>query len=38
VNKMSDTEAIRLIELNLAKGPRRGAKADNEESEQEEAA
>ncbi|MBI1622268.1 CarD family transcriptional regulator [Aquamicrobium zhengzhouense] len=38
VNKMSDTEAVRLIEVNLAKGPRRGAKADNEEAEQEEAA
>ena len=38
VNKMSETEAVRLIEVNLAKGPKRGAKADNEESEQEEAA
>ena len=38
VNKMSDTEAVRLIEVNLNKGPRRGAKADNEETEQEEAA
>jgi CarD family transcriptional regulator len=38
VNKMSDTESVRLIEANLAKGPRRGAKADNEEAEQEEAA
>ncbi len=41
VNRVSDTEAVRLIELNLAKGPRRGAKADNEdaaETEQEEAA
>jgi CarD family transcriptional regulator len=38
VNKMSDTEAVRLIEANLAKGPKRGAKADNEEAEQEEAA
>lgn len=38
VNKMSDTEAVRLIEANLNKGPRRGAKADNEEAEQEEAA
>ncbi len=37
VNKMSDTEAVRLIEANLNKGPRRG-KADNEEAEQEEAA
>ena len=32
VNKMSETEAVRQIEDNLAKGPRRGAKADNEES------
>ena len=38
VNKMSDTEAVRLIEANLNKGPRRGAKADNEEAGQEEAA
>ncbi len=40
VNKMSDTEAVHLIEANLAKGPKRGAKtdADNEETEQEEAA
>lgn len=33
VNKLSDTEAVRLIETNLNKGPRRGAKADNEEVE-----
>ena len=38
VNKMSETEAVRLIETNLNKGPKRGAKADNEETEQEEAA
>lgn len=39
VNRVSETEAVHLIELNLAKGPRRGAKADNEEgAEQEEAA
>lgn len=38
VNKMSDTEAVHLIEANLAKGPKRGAKADNEETEQDEAA
>jgi len=38
VNKLSDTEAVRLIETNLNKGPRRGAKADNEEAEQEEEA
>jgi CarD family transcriptional regulator len=33
VNKMSETEAVRLIEVNLAKGPKRGAKADDAESE-----
>jgi CarD family transcriptional regulator len=40
VNRVSDTEAVRLIEVNLNKGPKRGAKADNEETEteQEEAA
>ncbi len=40
VNRMSDTEAVRLIEVNLNKGPRRGGKADNQEpeTEQEEAA
>ena len=40
VNRMSETEAVRLIEINLNKGPKRGAKAeaDNEEAEQEEAA
>ncbi len=41
VNRMSETEAVRLIEVNLAKGPKRGAKADNEEvaePEREEAA
>ena len=38
VNRMSETEAVRLIEVNLNKGPKRGAKADNEETEQEEAA
>ena len=32
VNRMSETEAVRLIEVNLAKGPKRGAKADNEET------
>jgi CarD family transcriptional regulator len=37
VNKMSETEAVRVIEANLAKGPRRG-KAANEEEAQEEAA
>ncbi len=47
VNRMSETEAVHLIEINLNKGPRRGAKADNEaeaevepevEAEQEKAA
>ncbi|MGH6761254.1 MAG: CarD family transcriptional regulator [Phyllobacterium sp.] len=41
VNKLSETEAVRLIEVNLAKSPKRGAKteADAEvEEEQEEAA
>ena len=33
VNRMSETEAVRLIEINLAKGPKRGVKADNEEAE-----
>lgn len=37
VNRLSETEAVRLIEVNLAKAPRRGAKADadNEESDKE---
>ncbi|MEP9397820.1 CarD family transcriptional regulator [Mesorhizobium sp. KR2-14] len=40
VNRVSETEAVRMIETNLAKGPKRGSKAeaDNEEAEQEEAA
>ncbi len=42
VNKMSDTEAVRVIEANLAKGPKRGAKTepevDNDTEEQEVAA
>ena len=37
VNKMSDTESVRLIEVNLNKGPKRG-KAGEEEGAQEEAA
>ena len=37
VNKMSDTEAVRLVETNLAKSPRRAGKL-TEEDEQEEAA
>jgi CarD family transcriptional regulator len=43
VNRVSETEAVRLIEANLAKGPRRGAKNEaeaevEEVAEQEEAA
>jgi len=45
VNGLSETEAVRLIELNLAKAPRRGSKADvdnedadKDENEKEEAA
>jgi CarD family transcriptional regulator len=35
VNKLSDTEAVRLIETNLAKGPKRGAKAEEVEGDAE---
>ncbi|WP_018690195.1 CarD family transcriptional regulator [Ahrensia kielensis] len=35
VKKISDTEAVRLIETNLNKGPRRGAKAEGEDGEAE---
>ncbi len=41
VNQLSETEAVRLIETNLNKGPKRGAKVEEEveaEAEQEEAA
>ena len=39
VNRISETEAIREIEQNLAKGPKRGRKGEEEgEDEQEEAA
>ena len=39
VNRVSETEAIRQIEQNLAKSPRRGdKKADEDDSEQDEAA
>ena len=37
VNKLSDTESVRLIEANLAKGPKRGAKADEADVEDDEA-
>jgi len=35
VNKMSETEAVRLIEINLNKGPRRGKNAEEEEAQEE---
>ena len=35
VNKLSDTEAVRLIEVNLAKSPKRTTKAEGEEEETE---
>ena len=38
VNKLSDTEAVRLIETHLAKGPKRGKGADEEDDAREEAA
>ncbi len=38
VNKMSETEAVRLVETNLAKGPKRSAKANDEDDAQDEAA
>jgi CarD family transcriptional regulator len=38
VNKLSETEAVRLIETNLAKGPKRGKAANEEEGGQEQAA
>jgi len=38
VNKMSETEAVRLIEANLAKGPSRTKAADETEAEQQEKA
>ncbi|MBW3096578.1 CarD family transcriptional regulator [Pseudohoeflea coraliihabitans] len=37
VNKLSETESVRLIETHLAKGPKRG-KANDDEGKQEEAA
>ena len=36
VNKLSDTEAVNLIEANLAKGPRRGPKAEEQNNEPDE--
>ncbi|HMQ57079.1 MAG TPA: CarD family transcriptional regulator [Rhizobiaceae bacterium] len=38
VNRLSETEAVRLIETNLNKGPRRGAKAEEAAAEMTEAA
>lgn len=35
VRKLSDTEAVQLIEANLAKGPRRGAKPEEEAADNE---
>lgn len=37
VNKLSDTESVRLIEANLAKGPKRGTKTDEADAEDDEA-
>ena len=34
VKKVSETEGLRLIEANLAKGPRRGAKKDGEDGDE----
>ena len=33
VKKLSDTEAVNLIEANLAKGPRRGPKLDDQDND-----
>lgn len=38
VKKISETEAVNLIEANLAKGPRRGPKSEDEENSEEAAA
>ncbi|MDQ0456682.1 CarD family transcriptional regulator [Rhizobium paknamense] len=38
VNKMSETEAVRLVEVNLAKGPKRGKTIEEDEAQEEEAA
>ena len=35
VNKMSETEAVRLVETNLAKGPKRGKAIEEDESQDE---
>ena len=38
VNKMSETEAVRLVETNLAKGPKRGKTVEEDDTQEEEAA
>ncbi|MDM9649722.1 CarD family transcriptional regulator [Rhizobium sp. NPDC090275] len=38
VNKLSETEAVRLVETNLNKGPKRGKAVEEDEAEEEEAA
>jgi CarD family transcriptional regulator len=38
VNKMSETEAVRLVEINLNKGPKRGKTVEEDEAQEEEAA
>ena len=38
VNKMSETEAVRLVEVNLNKVPKRGKAIDEEDAQEEEAA
>ena len=35
VNKMSETEAVRLVETNLAKGPKRGKSIEEDDSQDE---
>ena len=35
VNKMSETEAVRLVEVNLAKGPKRGKTVEDDDSQDE---
>lgn len=38
VNKMSETEAVRLVEINLNKGPKRGKAIEEDDAQEEEAA
>jgi CarD family transcriptional regulator len=35
---MSETEAVRLVEVNLAKGPKRGKTIEEDDTQEEEAA